>query len=282
MSVGGAAGTVAAGPLLTVASSRWLFGIPALVSMVATIPVAALLPPGDRRRGGGRIDWPGAVLLAGWLGLLLAISRPGSYGLLALPAAALAVLWLPTQRRARHPLVDLRTLALPTVRATNAATLLLGLGMFGSWMLVPLLVAQPASSGIGFGAAPTMVGLVMVGLAFAAVGALVVEAVPGRTDRRLRGAQHGDAHGRRQPGRHPRRCRAHLAGPARPAGLPARHGGVRGGPVRGVAVRGPRAPGGAHRANRPGLGLSNPPARCAVRPRRAPARLTDRPSLPVR
>ncbi|GID93881.1 MFS transporter [Amorphoplanes digitatis] len=170
MSVGGAAGTVAAGPLLSVASSRWLFGIPALLSALAAIPVAALLPRGTRRDDGGRVDWPGAVLLATWLGLLLlAISLSGTYGWTSprvlvpgLAVPAVAALWVVVQRRTRHPLVDLRTLALPTVRATNAATLLLGVGMFGSWMLVPLLVAQPASSGIGFGASPTVVGLVML------------------------------------------------------------------------------------------------------------------------
>jgi MFS family permease len=189
MSVGGAAGTVAAGPLLSVASSRWLFGVPALVSALAAIPVGTLLPPGVRRRDGGRIDWLGAALLATWLGLLLlAISLSGRYGWTAWPVAVpglaapvLAAVWLTTQRRAPHPLVDLRTLALPTVRATNAATLLLGAGMFGSWMLVPLLVAQPASSGIGFGASPTLVGLIMLPTA---LGTLLVMPVQSRLVRR--------------------------------------------------------------------------------------------------
>ncbi|BFU41798.1 MFS transporter [Krasilnikovia sp. MM14-A1004] len=170
MSLGGAAGTVAAGPLLAVVSSRWLFGIPAVVSALATVPVAVLLPPGVARHGRARVDWLGAALLATWLGLLLlAISLAGRYGWTdprvagtGLAAFPLAALWLAQQRRARHPLVDLRTLAMPTVRATNAATLLLGFGMFGSWMLVPLLVAQPTASGIGFGASPTVVGLVML------------------------------------------------------------------------------------------------------------------------
>ncbi|WP_433727060.1 MFS transporter [Actinoplanes sp. CA-051413] len=189
MSVGGAAGTVAAGPLLTVVSSRWLFGIPALVSVLAAIPVAALLPRGTRRRDDGGIDWPGAVLLATWLGLLLlAISLSGSYGWTApqvwgsaLAAPVVAGLWLIRQHKARHPLVDLRTMALPTVRATNAATLLLGVGMFGSWMLVPLLVAQPASSGIGFGAGPSVVGLVMLPTA---LGTLLVMPLQSRLVRR--------------------------------------------------------------------------------------------------
>jgi MFS family permease len=151
--------------------------------------VAALLPRGTRRHDGGRIDWPGAVLLATWLGLLLlAISLSGAYGWTApqvvapgLAAPVVAALWLLLQHRARHPLIDLRTMALPTVRATNAATLLLGVGMFGSWMLVPLLVAQPASSGIGFGAGPTVVGLVMLPTA---LGTLLVMPVQSRLVRR--------------------------------------------------------------------------------------------------
>ncbi|RZU50782.1 MFS transporter [Krasilnikovia cinnamomea] len=176
MSLGGAAGTIAAGPLLAVLSSRWLFGLPAVVSALAALPVAVLLPRGPRQ-GRARVDWPGAVLLATWLGLLLlAISFAGRYGWTdprvagpGLAALPLAALWLAQQRHARHPLVDLRTLAMPTVRATNAATLLLGFGMFGSWMLVPLLVAQPAASGIGFGASPTLVGLVMLPTALGTV-----------------------------------------------------------------------------------------------------------------
>jgi predicted MFS family arabinose efflux permease len=43
--------------------------------------------------------------------------------------------------------------------------------MFGSWMLIPLLVAQPAATGVGFGASPSGVGLVMLPNA---VGTLLV------------------------------------------------------------------------------------------------------------
>ncbi|MBW6434552.1 MFS transporter [Actinoplanes hulinensis] len=159
MSVGGAAGTITAGPILSLLSSRWLFLIPAMVSALAIIPVILLLPPGKRAPLNTRIDWYGAALLATWLGLLLlAISRFGSPGWHwpLIGATILAPVWWRGQRRADQPLVDLRTLALPTVRATNAATLLLGFGMFGSWMVIPLLVAEK------FDAGPTVVGLVMV------------------------------------------------------------------------------------------------------------------------
>jgi MFS family permease len=179
MSVGGAAGTVAAGPLVAALSSRWLFGVPAVVSGLAAVAVWLFVTPVPVSRAGARIGWSGALLLASWLTpLLLAISLAPRYGWLSTLIVALVVTsgavfaaWLATQRRARHPLIDLATLSLPTVRATNAATLALGFGMFGSWMLVPLLVAQPASSGIGFGASPTIVGLVMLPTA---VGTLLV------------------------------------------------------------------------------------------------------------
>ncbi|MDI6105827.1 MFS transporter [Actinoplanes sp. NEAU-A12] len=159
MSVGGAAGTITAGPILSVLSSRWLFLIPAVISALAMIPVALLLPPGKRATINTRIDWYGAALLATWLGLLLfGISRfPSPGGVWPLTGAALlAPVWWRSQRRAPQPLVDLRTLALPTVRATNAATLLLGFGMFGSWMVIPLMIVDR------FAASPTVVGLAML------------------------------------------------------------------------------------------------------------------------
>ena len=159
MSVGGAAGTITAGPILELLSSRWLFLIPALVSALAMIPVVLLLPRGTRSTTGATIDWYGAALLATWLGLLLfALSRfpePGwAWPLTAV--AVLAPLWWRSQRRTAQPLIDPATLALPTVRATNAATLLLGFGMFGSWMVIPLMIVDR------FAVTPTVVGLLML------------------------------------------------------------------------------------------------------------------------
>ena len=189
MSVGGAAGTAMAGPILQRLSSHWLFWIPTVVSALAALAAARLVPAATAVRTAARIGWTGAVLLASWLTLLLlAISLTPTHGWasptvagLAAAAATLLLLWLAAEHRARHPLVDLRTLALPTVRATNAATLLLGFGMFGSWMLIPLLVAQPSNTGIGFGASPTVVGLIMLPTA---LGTLLVLPFNGRLARR--------------------------------------------------------------------------------------------------
>ena len=50
----------------------------------------------------------------------------------------------------------------PTVLMTNIATLLVGFGMFGSFILIPQLVESPESTGYGFGLDATGAGLLMV------------------------------------------------------------------------------------------------------------------------
>ena len=45
---------------------------------------------------------------------------------------------------------------------TNIATLLVGFGMFGSFILIPQLVEAPESTGYGFGLAATGAGLLML------------------------------------------------------------------------------------------------------------------------
>jgi MFS family permease len=69
---------------------------------------------------------------------------------------------VPLEARTPDPLVDVRTLAQPAVLLTNLATLLVGFGMFGAYVLLPQLVEAPVSTGYGFGATATHVGLLML------------------------------------------------------------------------------------------------------------------------
>ena len=48
----------------------------------------------------------------------------------------------------------MRSLASPTVAGTNLATVLVGFGMFGSFILIPQLVEAAKSTGYGFALAP--------------------------------------------------------------------------------------------------------------------------------
>ncbi|HVW41824.1 MAG TPA: MFS transporter [Amycolatopsis sp.] len=161
--IGGAAGMLAAGPLLGTFGRAWLFW-PLLVLGVAALFLAFLLPT-DQGTAGGRVDVAGAVLLAGALvALLLGISQAKAWG--AGPAAGLfavaAVLsvafaaaelrgsrrwpWAPNRRRmplsAPRPLVDLRLLGRRPVAVTNVTTVVAAAAMFGVVTLIPRLVAE--------------------------------------------------------------------------------------------------------------------------------------------
>ncbi|BCJ47246.1 MFS transporter [Actinoplanes ianthinogenes] len=183
LSIGGALGTLAAGPILHLLSYHWLFWIPAGLSLVAAGLTAVIAPESGRKPGAGRIGALSVLLFATWLALLLLAITDLSTGhpvrsvTLAGAAALLAVIWGRRELRTTDPLVDLRTLWRPELRATNAATLLLGLGMFAAWMLGPLLLQQDPATGAGFGLPATAVGFYLLPTA---AGTLVVTPLVGR------------------------------------------------------------------------------------------------------
>src|SRR5919205_2821655 len=75
---GGGLGIVLAGPIVDHLSYHWLFWLPLGPFAVAALGVLLFVPESPVRTP-GRVDWAGAVLLAGWLvTLLLAISEASS------------------------------------------------------------------------------------------------------------------------------------------------------------------------------------------------------------
>jgi MFS family permease len=66
------------------------------------------------------------------------------------------------ERRTAEPLADIRALSAPPVLMTNLTTLLVGFGMFGSFMLIPQLAETPPASGYGFGLDATGAGLLLL------------------------------------------------------------------------------------------------------------------------
>ena len=76
-------------------------------------------------------------------------------GLLALGAAALLA-WGRAEARSSSPLVDMTLMRLRGVWPANAAALLIGLGMYASFLIIPELVQAPARLGYGFGAPPAL------------------------------------------------------------------------------------------------------------------------------
>jgi len=66
------------------------------------------------------------------------------------------------QRRTEQPLADIDALSKPPVLVTNLTTVLVGFGMFNSFILIPEIAQAPTSSGYGFGVDATGAGLIML------------------------------------------------------------------------------------------------------------------------
>ncbi len=169
LGVGGGLGIVLAGPILESLSYHWLFWIPLITSSFAAILTVVAIPESPIRAGGD-VHWTGAALLSGWLiCFLLGVSEgptwgwsnPGTLGLFA-AAAILVSLWIAAEAGAPHPLVDMRMMRRRAVWTTNTAALLLGFGMYGSFLLIPEFVQTPASTGYGFGATVTQAGFFLI------------------------------------------------------------------------------------------------------------------------
>jgi MFS family permease len=72
------------------------------------------------------------------------------------------VLWGRFELRVPQPLVDMRMMRLRGVWTTNVTALMVGFGMFGSFLLVPQFVEMPPTAGFGFGATVTEAGLYLL------------------------------------------------------------------------------------------------------------------------
>jgi EmrB/QacA subfamily drug resistance transporter len=184
LGIGGGLGIVLAGPIVEHLTYHWLFWFPLVAVVIATIGIVLFVPESPVRTR-GRIDPIGAVLLAAWLvALLVPISEgptwgwtsPKTLGLFAL-AAVLIPVWVWSETRSRAPLVDMQMMRLRPVWTTNLAALVLGFGMFASFVLVPEFVELPARDGFGFGASVTEAGLFMLP---ATIGMLIGGPISGR------------------------------------------------------------------------------------------------------
>jgi EmrB/QacA subfamily drug resistance transporter len=167
--IGGGLGLVASGIVVDNLSYEWIFWIALMVVAAATVATLLFVPESPIKVP-ARIDWLGAVLLAlGLAALLLGISEGPSWGwlsarllgLFAFAAAALTA-WVRWELRVVDPLVDMQMMRRRGVWTTNLAGLLVGFGMFGSFILIPQFVQAPPGSGYGFHASVTGAGLILL------------------------------------------------------------------------------------------------------------------------
>ncbi len=176
LGAGAGAGIVLAGPILVHLNYHWLFWIPLIMSVAATIATFVFVPESPVRAPGG-INWLGACLMSGWLVTgLLAISYAPTWGwgsstILGLLAATvvLLALWVVSENRSASPLVDMKMMRIPAVWSTNLAALLFGFGMFAMFIVLPQFTETSTRVGYGFGASVTQSGLYLLPFAVAMV-----------------------------------------------------------------------------------------------------------------
>lgn len=172
--IGGAAGSVLAGPLAEAFGWRGVFAVP-FVAAIAGVLLTFLLVPPAGLRATGRVNIVSATLLSAWLiALLVPLSSGARWGwgaplTLAMFAAAAVLIaaWVASELRSPEPLVDLRLIAGRAIWPVNAATLLIGAAAFGFWGYLPQFLETPISSGWGLGLGVQAAGLALLPLLIA-------------------------------------------------------------------------------------------------------------------
>jgi EmrB/QacA subfamily drug resistance transporter len=167
--IGGGAGLVLSGVIVDHLDYEWIFWL-ALIVVSGAIVAARRFIPESPVKSPARIDWIGAGLLsASLVALLVAVSEGNSWGWgsagvvsLFVLSAAVLIAWVAYEYRAPEPLVDMRMMRDRAVLTTNLTALLVGFGMFGSFILIPQFVQIPTSAGFGFAASVTEAGLYML------------------------------------------------------------------------------------------------------------------------
>jgi MFS family permease len=169
LGIGGGLGLVLPGPIMTQLSYRWLFWLSLIVIGAALALAARCIPADGPAETGARVPWRSCLLMAAGLSaVLIAVSEAATWhwanvltlGLLAAGAVALLA-WGRAEARSSNPLVDMSLMRLRGVWPANAAALLIGMGMYASFLIIPEFVQSPVRLGYGFGASVTGAGLFM-------------------------------------------------------------------------------------------------------------------------
>jgi MFS family permease len=170
LGIGGGLGLVLPGPIMTRLSYHWLFWLSLIVIAAALVLAARYIPADGPSEAGAGVPWRSSLLLAAGLSsVLIAVAESASWhwgsvrtlGLLALGAVTLLA-WRSVEARSASPLVDMSLMRLRGVWPANVAAMLIGIGMYASFLIIPELVQAPARLGYGFGASVTGAGLFML------------------------------------------------------------------------------------------------------------------------
>ncbi|GAA5169950.1 MDR family MFS transporter [Pseudonocardia eucalypti] len=154
--------------ILGIAGWRWVFLVNLPIGLVALVIVARVLNIPHTRRS-RRVDWPGALALALGLVPLLVVAEQGrqwgwgsaaSVGCFGIGAVGLVLFVLNERRYGEHALLPLEFFRNRTFGLGTAASMVIGVAMFGSTAALPLYLQ------IAKGASPTEAGLLTLPMVF--------------------------------------------------------------------------------------------------------------------
>lgn len=152
------------------------FAFAAAVTGLVLVGAVLTIPRSDHRTH-HPVDGQGALALAvGVSAVVVALSEltawgaasPGFVGLLAVSVVAL-VGFVRHELRAPRPLVDLRTLAVPSVRVAQSVAVLAGVGMYFLFSLAVRYVQTPVSVDYGQGRTVLVAGLALTPFSIASL-----------------------------------------------------------------------------------------------------------------
>jgi len=180
---GGGLGLVVTGVLMSGnASYHRVFWVGAAFT-AAMLAAAAIVVPGRPSRVDAPVDWVGGLgLAAGLTAVLLAVTQGRGWGWSSPITVAVAVIgvtvlsaWWWWSRRCREPLVSTVLLSYRPILLANLATLLVGMGLYFSFLGLTDFVEEPSGRGFGFGASVlrASVEFLLPGSLAAAVTALI-------------------------------------------------------------------------------------------------------------
>ncbi|MFT3860805.1 DHA2 family efflux MFS transporter permease subunit [Micropruina sp.] len=163
--------------ILWIAGWRWVFLVNVPVGAVALLMVIAFLHLPHEPHGHPRIDWWGATLVVGTLAPLLLVAEQGrewgwgsvaSIVCFAIGAVGLLAFILVERAMGSDAIIPLRLFRSSGFSFTTVLSVLVGFGMFGAMLTIPLylqIVTGLTPTESGFATLPMMAGLMIASIA---------------------------------------------------------------------------------------------------------------------